>query len=65
MKMHEELKALSDTAHERIDVLTSQYRAALKVSDHAMAAVVQGQRSAAVSYAQALEDCRLIVRQCS
>jgi hypothetical protein len=63
MKMQEELKALSDKAHARIDTFTSQYRATIKEGDFAMAAVLQGQRSAAISYAQALEDCRLIVRQ--
>ena len=63
MKMQEELKELSDKAHERIDLVTSQYRAAIKEGDFAMAAVLQGQRSAAISYAQALEDCRLIVRR--
>ena len=60
--MKDELRALSDKAHERIDLLTSQYRAALNVSDHAMAAVIQGQRTAAVTYAQGIEDCRGVIR---
>ena len=60
--MKDELRALSDKAHERIDLLTSQYRAALNVSDHAMAAVIQGQRTAAVAYAQGIEDCRGVIR---
>ena len=63
MTTKDDLRSFSDKAHKRIDTLTSQYRAAIKEGDFAMAAVLQGQRSAAISYAQALEDCRLIVRQ--
>ena len=60
--MNDELRALSDKAHDRIDTLTSQYRAALKRSDHAGAAVIQGERIAAIAYAQGVEDCRGVVR---
>ena len=60
--MSNELRELSDKAHERIDTLQSQYRAALKRSDHAGAAVIQGERMSAIAYAQAVEDCRGIVR---
>ena len=60
--MNDELRALSDKAHARIDTLTSQYRDALKRSDHAGAAVIQGKRIAAIAYAQGVEDCRGIMR---
>jgi len=60
--MNDELRAISDKAHARIDTLTSQYRAAIKEGDHAMAAVLQGQRSASIAYAQAVEDCRGLLR---
>ena len=63
MKMQEELKALSDRSDARLELLEEQYVQALQSGDNGMAAVLQGQRSAAVAYAQALEDCRLIVRQ--
>jgi|SaaInlStandDraft_1057018.scaffolds.fasta_scaffold1528911_1 hypothetical protein len=63
MKMQEELKALSDRSAARLELLGEQYVQALQSGDNGMAAVLQGQRSAAVAYAQALEDCRLIVRQ--
>jgi len=63
MKMQEELKALSDRSNARLELLEEQYVQALNDRNNGMAAVLQGQRSAAISYAQALEDCRLIVRQ--
>jgi hypothetical protein len=63
MKMQEELKALADRSDARLELLEEQYVQALQSGDNGMAAVLQGQRSAAVAYAQALEDCRLIVRQ--
>jgi hypothetical protein len=63
MKMQEELKALSDRSNARLELLEEQYVQALNDGNNGMAAVLQGQRSAAISYAQALEDCRLIVRQ--
>ena len=65
MKMHEELKALSDRSNARLELLEEQYVQALNDNNNGMAAVLQGQRSAAISYAQALEDCRSIVRQYS
>ena len=58
----DDLRSFSDKAHARIDTLTSQYRAALKEGDNAMAAVLQGERSAAIAYAQAIEDCRGLLR---
>ena len=63
MKMQEELKALADRSDARLELLEEQYVQALHAGNNGMAAVLQGQRSAAVAYAQALEDCRLIVRQ--
>jgi hypothetical protein len=63
MKMQEELKALSDRSNARLELLEEQYVQALNDSNNGMAAIIQGQRSAAVAYAQALEDCRLIVRK--
>jgi len=63
MKMQEELKALTDRSNARLELLEEQYLQALNDGNNGMAAVLQGQRSAAISYAQALEDCRLIVRQ--
>ena len=63
MKMQEELKALSDRSNARLELLEEQYVQALNDGNNGMAAVLQGQRSAAISYTQALEDCRLIVRQ--
>ena len=63
MKMQEELKALTDRSNARLELLEEQYVQALNDNNNGMAAVLQGQRSAAISYAQALEDCRLIVRQ--
>ena len=65
MNMHDELKALSDRSRGRLELLEEQYVQALKDRNNGMAAIIQGQRSAAVAYAQALEDCRLIVRKCS
>ena len=63
MKMQEELKALSDKAHTRLELLEKQYVQALQAGSHGMAAVLEAERASAISYAQALEDCRLIVRQ--
>jgi DnaJ-domain-containing protein 1 len=60
--MNDELRSFSDKAHARIDTLTSQYRAAIKKGDHAMAAVLQAERASAISYAQAIEDCRGLLR---
>ena len=60
--MNDELRELSDKAHERIDTLQSQYSAALKRGDHAGAAVIQGERISAIAYAQGVEDCRGIMR---
>ena len=65
MKMHEELKELSDKTRGRLELLEEQYVQALNEGNNGMAAVLQGQRSSAVAYAQALEDCRLIVRRYS
>jgi hypothetical protein len=63
MNMREELKALSDKARDRVDDATAKYRAALKKNDNGMAAVIRGQWLEAVAYAEALEDCRRIVRR--
>ena len=60
--MNDELRALSDKAHARIDTLQSLYRAALKRSDHAGAAVIQGERMSAVAYAQGIEDARGLIK---
>jgi DnaJ-domain-containing protein 1 len=60
--MKDELRAFSDKAHARIDTLTSQYRAAIKEGNHGMAAVLEAERSSAISYAQAIEDCRGLLR---
>ncbi len=65
MKMHDELKELSDKTRGRLELLEEQYVQALNEGNNGMAAVLQGQHSAAVAYAQALEDCRLIIRQYS
>jgi DnaJ-domain-containing protein 1 len=62
MTTKDDLRSFSDKAHARIDTLTSQYRAAIKEGNHAMAAVLQGERSSAISYAQAIEDCRGLLR---
>ena len=42
MTTKDDLRSFSDKAHARIDTLTSQYRAAIKEGNHAMAAVLQG-----------------------
>ena len=63
MKMQDELKELSDKSAGRLELLEEQYVRALNAGNNGMAAVLQGERSAAVAYAQALEDCRLIVRK--
>jgi hypothetical protein len=52
------LRALSDKAHTRLELLEEQYVQALQAGNNGMAAVLQGQRDAAVAYAQAVEDCR-------
>ena len=62
MTMKDDLRSFSDKAHARIDTLTSKYRAAIKEGNHAMAAVLQGERASAISYAQAIEDCRGLLR---
>ena len=62
MTMKDNFRSMSDKAHERIDTLTSQYRAELKKGNYAMAAVVQGERASAIAYAQAVEDCRGLLR---
>ena len=60
--MNDELRALSDKAHERIDTLTSQYKQALRQGNNGLASVIQGQRADAIAYAQGVEDCRGIMR---
>lgn len=62
MNMRDELKALSDRSHDRYETLEKLYVQALKEGSHGMAAVIKGERDAAMSYCQALEDCRAIVR---
>jgi hypothetical protein len=56
------LRALSDKAHARLELLEEQYRAAIKKGDHALAAVLKGEDLAAIAYAQAIEDCRGLLR---
>ena len=60
--MNDELRALSDKAHARLEVLEELYVRSLKEGNNGMAAVIQGERMAAVAYAQGVEDCRGIVR---
>ena len=58
MNKADALRALSDKAHTRLELLEEQYVQALQAGNNGMAAVLQGQRDAAVAYAQAIEDCR-------
>ncbi len=60
--MNDELRSLSDKAHARLELLEEQYVQALKAGNNGMAAVLQGQRNAAVAYAQAVEDCRGLIK---
>ena len=62
MNMHEELKALSDRSRGRLELLEEQYVQALKDRNNGMAAIIQGQRSAAVAYAQGVEDARGLIK---
>jgi hypothetical protein len=62
MKMQEELKALSDRSNARLELLEEQYVQALQAGNNGMAAILQGQRDAACAYAQAVEDCRGLLR---
>jgi len=60
--MSDELRALSDKAHTRLELLEEQYVQALQAGNNGMAAIIQGQRDAACAYAQAIEDCRGLLR---
>jgi hypothetical protein len=60
--MSDELRALSDKAHTRLELLEEQYVQALQAGNNGMAAILQGQRDAACAYAQAVEDCRGLLR---
>ena len=60
--MKDELRALSDKAHTRLELLEEQYVQALKAGNNGMAAIIQGQRSAAVAYAQGVEDARGLIK---
>ena len=60
--MNDELRSLSDMAHARLELLEEQYVQALKAGNNGMAAVLQGQRNAAVAYAQGVEDARGLIK---
>lgn len=60
--MNDELRALSDKAHARLEVLEELYVRSLKEGNNGMAAVIQGERMSAVAYAQAVEDCRGLIK---
>ena len=60
--MSDERRALSDKAHTRLELLEEQYVQALQAGNNGMAAILQGQRDAACAYAQAVEDCRGLLR---
>ena len=60
--MNDELRALSDKAHARLEVLEKLYVRSLKDGNNGMAAVIQGERMSAVAYAQAVEDCRGLIK---
>lgn len=60
--MNDELRALSDKAHARLEVLEELYVRSLKEGNNGMAAVIQGERAAAVAYAQGVEDCRGLIK---
>ena len=60
--MSNELRALSDKAHTRLELLEEQYVQALQEGNNGMAAILQCQRDAACAYAQAVEDCRGLLR---
>ena len=60
--MNEELRVLSDKAHARLEVLEKLYVRSLKEGNNGMAAVIQGERMAAVAYAQGVEDCRGLIK---
>lgn len=60
--MKDELRALSDKAHARLEVLEKLYVRSLKEGNNGMAAVIQGERMSAVAYAQAVEDCRGLLK---
>ncbi len=60
--MNDELRSLSDKAHARLELLEEQYVQALKAGNNGMAAVLQGQRNAAVAYAQGVEDARGLIK---
>lgn len=60
--MNDELRAISDKAHARLEVLEELYVRSLKEGNNGMAAVIQGERMSAVAYAQAVEDCRGLIK---
>jgi len=60
--MKDELRALSDKAHARLEVLEKLYVRSLKEGNNGMAAVIQGERMSAVAYAQGIEDCRGLIK---
>jgi len=60
--MNNELRELSDKAHLRLEVLEELYVQALSRGNNGMAAVIQGERMSAVAYAQAVEDCRGLLK---
>lgn len=60
--MNDELRALSDKAHARLELLEEQYVQALKAGNNGMAAVLQGQRNSASAYAQGVEDARGLIK---
>ncbi len=60
--MSNKLRALSDKAHARLEVLEELYVRSLKEGNNGMAAVIQGERMAAVAYAQGVEDCRGLIK---
>ena len=60
--MKDELRALSDKAHARLELLEEQYVQALQAGNNGMAAVIQGQRNAAAAYAQGVEDARGLIK---
>ena len=60
--MNDELRALSDKAHARLEVLEELYVRLLNEGNNGMAAVIQGERMSAVAYAQGIEDARGLIK---
>ena len=60
--MKDELRALSDKAHARLEVLEELYVRLLNEGNNGMAAVIQGERMSAVAYAQGIEDARGLIK---